>query len=597
MFGAIFSLDGRPVDPRPFQAAGDDIEILGSARRVAFVCAKAGASLVAGEASGIRDLGGRYWIVGRIRLDARNELRSLLLDRIKGPSGDVSDAELCLHAYATWGDGFVDRLAGDFCFVLWDDARNRLVCARDQLGVRSLFYAEAAGGWLVGDSLDWIASRASVAGDLDDAWIADFLTAGHSLEFERTVYRHIRRLAPAHVLTISESGATVRRYWQLDIQEPLYFRDRRVYTERFLDLVSKSIADRLPAGRVGISMSGGLDSTTLAACAVDATGDASRVVAECVYFEKLPSDKEKYFSSLVAQHLGIELRLRPIDELTYDPQWRSRSITTPEPSTLITTAHLDRAIALERAEKAQIWFYGEGPDNALAFERDTYLSWLVGRREWWRLGEAGLSYLKAKGLAGLWETLRRYTVRHRPADEPIEVPPWLDRSLGGRLGLEERLGGMDRNGGVGASFIPRHPWHPGAIGWFNDPIWPAVFADYEFEESLAPLVLRHPFLDLRVLEFMLSVPTVPWARDKLLVREAMRGRLPDEVLTRKKASTPQAALMSPLQAHGLPALSRNSRLDRYVDVNALPAGSLSGRLLQQAVAAHVLDHWLAQGMR
>ncbi|MDI1266248.1 MAG: asparagine synthase-related protein [bacterium] len=595
MFAAIFNIDSRPVDPRQILISNHDIEILGCDRRVAFIYSKAAPSPAPGQSSGIQDLEGRYWIVGRVRLDARSELQSVLSERIRGPLRDISDAQLCLHAYAAWGDAFVDRIAGDFCFVLWDDDRNRLVCVRDQLGIRSLFHAEAGGSRFVSDSLDWIASRSSVNRDLDDAWVADFLTVGHSLEFERTVYRHIQRLAPAHVLTISDSGATVRRYWRLNIQEPLYFRDRRLYVERFLDLLSNSIVDRLPAGRVGISMSGGLDSTTLAACAVHATGDAARVVAECLHFEKLESDNEKHFSSLVAQRLGIELRIRACDELTYDSQWQSRSIKTPEPSTLIVSAHMDRAVALERANKAQVWFYGEGPDNALAFERGAYLSWLVGRRDWLRLGEAGLLYLRAKGLAGLTETLRRYAARRQTVDEAIDVPPWLDRSLVDRLGQEERLSGMSQLGGVGASSTPRHPWHPGAIAWFNDPIWPAVFANYEFEESLAPFVLRHPFLDLRVLEFMLSVPTVPWARNKLLLREAMRGRLPDELLARKKATLPSAALTSPLRIHGLPPLLRNSCLDRYIDVRAVPVVGSSGRHWQQVVAVHALDYWLTQG--
>ena len=594
MFGVIFNRDRRPVDPRSLVAAGLDVVVIEGSSHVALVCSKPGPLRALGEEAGIRELGGKYWLVGRVRLDARSELVSRLSAHIPRSPADIPDAQLCLHAYAVWGESFVDRLAGDFCFVVWDQERQRLIGVRDQLGIRSLFHAETAGSFVVSDSLDWIASRPSVARGLDDVWIADFLCVGHSLDFERTVYRDIRRLAPAHVLTFSESGKAVRRYWRLDIGEPIHFRDRRLYAERFLDLLSKSVADRLPPGKVGISMSGGLDSTTLADRAVHVTGDPSRVVAECVHFDKLFSDDETHFSTLVAQRLGIELRLRAVDDHTYDPQWRSRSIVTPEPSSLMIHAHMDREVARERAARAQVWFYGEGPDNALAFERGDYLSWLLGRREWLRLGEAGLLYLRAMGLSGLRAALRRHTTRRLVDSDSIDVPPWLDQSLAGRLGLEDRLRGTGRRGGVGAGLAPPHPWHPGAVAWFNDPIWSAVFGDYEFEESLAPLVLRHPFLDLQVLQFMLSVPTVPWARDKLLIREAMRGRLPDEVLARKKAAITQVAVTSPVRRHGLPALSPNSRLEGYVDVRRLPSGTPSGHLLRQALAVHILDHWLTE---
>lgn len=131
---------------------------------------------------------------------------------------------------------------------------------------------------------------------------------------------------------------------------------------------------------------------------------------------------------------------------------------------------------------------------------------------------------------------------------------------------------------------------PAAVARFSDPIWPAVFADYEFEESLGPLALRHPFLDLRVLEFMLSVPTLPWAREKLLLREAMRGHLPPEVLARRK--TPHDSTLP--FGNELPGLSRDGILDRYVDTSIVSAGNWSGRLRKNALAVHVLDPWLTK---
>ncbi|MFN4016630.1 MAG: asparagine synthase-related protein [Reyranella sp.] len=590
MFAAIFYVDGRPVDQTRFGTAGLDVESPDQVSQVAFVCSNADSHLASGESIGIRGLGGQYRIVGRVRLDARGELRSLLSPHARGPMGEVSDGELCLRAYAAWGDTFLEHLAGDFCFVLWDEPRRRLICARDQLGIRSLFHAEVGGVWFVSDSLDWIAAHSAVSRDLDDTWIADFLTVGYSLDPERTVYRHIRRLAPAHALTISGTRAAIRRYWRLEIGDPLYYRDRRQYTEGFVDLLSKSIADRLPPGRVGIAMSGGLDSTTLAACAVKVTGDTSRVVAESLHFERFASAGERELSSLVAGRLGIELRHRPGDDLAYDARWWARSMTTPEPSDLIATAHLDRQVVCERAERASVWFHGEGPDNALIFERDAYLSWLAGQRDWMRLAAAGLFYLRIKGLAGWWETLARFGGRRHSDEAFIGVPPWIEPSLVRRLDLERRVGEARRPGGVGADRAPRHPWRPRAVASFNDPIWPAVFADYELEESLGPIVLRHPFLDLRVLEFMLSVPTLPWTREKLLLREAMRGRLPHEVLARRKVPNESTLPFG----DGLPALSRNRSLDRYVNVSLVSAGNLSDRLRARALAVHVLDHWLAR---
>ncbi len=540
------------------------------------------------EKSSIASLGDRYWIVGRIRLDARRALQARLAARLDG--ADVSDALLCLHAYAAWGEGFVDFLAGDFSFALWDDERDRLVCARDQLGVRSLFHATAGESWLVSDSLGWIASRPSLGHELDDCWIADFLTSGFCVDFERTIYRDIHRLAPAHILAVSDSGVTTRRYWRLEIAEPIYYGHSRVYGERFRELVSQAISDRLPAGRVGIAMSGGLDSTALAALSVETTGDPSHVVAECYHFETLMDDEEKHYSSLAARHIGIDLRLRAIDDRAYDPQWRARSIVLPEPSLAILNAHNDRLFSTAMAADASVWFYGEGPDNALLLERDAYFSWLAGRRDWAKLATAFFQYAVAKGGGGWFTTLQRRTRRRGPMLARDEAPAWMDRDLAERVNLSQRLH-------VAAySREPLHPWHPRAMASFNSAIWQKVLGELDGGESGMPFAWRHPYLDLRVLDFMLSVPPVPWGWEKRLLRQSMRGRLPAAILHRKKAALAKSPILQTIAREGLPRLARQDRLGRYVDLDKLPVGDFgdAGQWADplQVMAVHALDHWL-----
>lgn len=543
------------------------------------------------EASGIVHLAGRCWLVGRIRLDARRVLQDKLAQRTGQQHHGQSDALLCLHAYAAWGEAFIAELAGDFCFAVWDDERRCLLCARDRLGVRPLFHArQGSRGLMVSDSLAWLAQRLAADRDLDDLWVADFLCVGYSRDADRTVYRRVSRLPPAHLLTVADSEPVVRRYWRLELDEPLRL-DGRGYVERFIDVTVQAVADRLPDGRVGIAMSGGLDSTTLAACAVQASGDPARVVAECFHYETAMRDEEKHFASLVARHLGIELKLRVADDLTYDPAWRTWGNRPAEPSLSMVRAEPDRRAALGQADLASVWFFGEGPDNALVYERNAYLAWLLRRRDWPRLAAATLSSLLAKGADGwgatLSTSLARLGGRRAVAAGLPAVPPWLDRGLVEALRLEERQAGK-------AAGAERHPWHPQAIASFNDAIWPSLLEEFDFDAALSPVVWRHPYLDLRVLEFLLSVPPVPWARRKLLLRRAMRDRLPRAVLERRKAPLAQSPLVAPLSRHGLPDLSPGGPLARFVDVRqvpvvaACPAGDLN-RLL----AVHALDHWLS----
>ncbi|TAJ83628.1 asparagine synthase-related protein [Reyranella sp.] len=584
----IYDTSGRPVDRQALSRAGLTVESPTGAPQLVFIHSS---ETFDGEWRGCASLQGKYWIAGRIRLDARRDLAARLADRRVEPASSLTDGALCLQAYAAWGDRCVEHLAGDFAFVLWDGERRRLLAARDHLGVRTLFHAQKGGVLVVGDSLDWIVTTPLTTGfidcDHDEQWIADFLTAGFSLDVERTVYRQVRRLAPAHLLDVADGAVTTRRYWHLEIGEPLHLGSGRAYTERFLELMSHAVADRLPGGRVGISMSGGIDSTTLAACTTAATGDPSRVVAECTHFERLMPDDEASFATLAAKRLGIELHIKAIDDFIYDPDWRSQR-GGAEPSPNIVARHPDRLMALEQARRAPIWFFGEGPDNALAFERGAYFSWLARRGEWLRLGQAALLYLKAKGVGGWGQTVRRYTGQGESSPVGPDLPGWLDRGLAERLDQGARLGRLGNSGGSS------HPWHPQAVASFADPIWPALFDSFDSDETLAPMVWRHPYLDLRVIGFLLSVPPVPWAREKLLMREAMRGRLPDAVLARRKTPLAGAPLADLVATHGLPTLSNPSQLACYVDTRALPREVPSGPAFERLINVFALDHWLTQ---
>ncbi len=514
-------------------------------------------------------------IAGSIRLDGREELIAALGLADKS----IGDAALCLHAWRHWGDSFVERLAGDFAFALWDEARQRLLLVRDQLGVRSLFYARIGTAWVVSDSLDGIAGRPGFDKRLDETWIADFLATGHNLDAWRTVYAAAKRLPPGHCAALTRDGESVHRYWRLTVAEPLFLRDGRAYGERLRELTKAAIRDRAPTGTLGISMSGGLDSTTLAALSVEALGDAARVTARCTHFETLMADDEPYFAGLAAESLGISLGFDKADA-AYDPQWRERGIRTPEPTPLIVNAYREHALARSMAAEASVWLYGEGPDNALAFEREAYLGWLLRTGRW------------ARAASALWRYVGLKLEEREPRPQPSLAPPpvlsalprWLRPDFVERTGLRERVRAFE-------SPPHDHPWHPRAIASFGTPVWQSLFGNFDADRVFG-LDWRHPYLDLRVLQFLLSVPPVPWARRKLVMREAMRGRLPAEVLERRKTPLSANALHQALSGIDLPPLAASAALEPWLDPRQLPRRPHAADL-EALIAVHALDHWLS----
>ena len=585
-FLVLFNSDNAPVDRPAMGQTGTDkreMVVLGRFSQTALIRTDTHLVTQGCATAGPFDLDGRFWFIGRVRLDERERLRGTLR-----ASPTDSDALLCLRSFAQWGEQSPEHLQGDFCFVIWDEDRQELFCARDQLGVRPLFFAQAGKKWLVSDALEDIRSNSNLSYDLDDRWVADFLVQGFCLDFHRSVYKAIRRFPPAHLLMASSGKSVLRRYWTLNIEAPLFYPDERLYLEQFHELMGLAIQDRLPEGRVGVAMSGGLDSSTLAAKAVMAAGDASRVVAETRYFDHLIPDDERRVSALVASRLGIQHRLRPMDDSCYDPLWHTRDIHTPEPSLSVANAVHDRLFRAEMAEVSPVWFYGEGPDNALTFEWSAYLRWLWMRREWRRfVGDAAWCLGGKRSRAWHALILRSASRWRKNGSGSSDMPPeWLDADFVKRVDL---AGGSREAAGADRSI---HPWRPGALQSFTSPIWPLALEAFDPAVSGAPIEWRHPYLDLRVLAFLLSVPPIPWARRKLLMREAMKGALPREVLLRDKAPLIEDPVKKMMRKHPLPPASLCEETREFVNERKVPVGPCDAFQTGALIRVRVLDHWL-----
>ena len=585
-FLVTFNWDGIAVDLHQLlqtnPIASPDVQVIGNRRHVALLRSQVGSSSSSEDCTNIAALDGGLWLIGRIRLDARDEVCSI----VSGSQTSEADALICLRAYARWGVRCLEYLQGDFCFVLWDEERQRLFCGRDQLGVRPLFYTKRRFSWLVSDTLDLIAAPTALSDDLDDYWIADFLTSGFCRDFDRTVYKRVKRLPPAHFLSADPRGSFIQRYWTLEIPNPIYYRRSRDYIEHFQETLALAIKDRLPQGQVGISMSGGMDSSTLAAHTLKVVGDASKVIAHTRHFEYLIADEEKHFSTLVARKLGIPLTLRAIDDAWYDSEWYRKALRTPEPNAGIVRATPQRMIAAEMTNLAQVWFCGEGPDNALMFEWQPYLKWLFAKADWFRFGEASVQYILSKRPIEWCATVGKW-IKPASGNEwrgQLEPPLWLTEGLTKQLraSARQRAESVDN----------RHPWHPRAIASFRSSIWQHFLERLDPSISGIPLAWRHPYLDLRVLTFLLSVPPIPWGRRKRLIREAMQGLLPKEVISRYKAPLNGDPLAMLLRKNGLPQLELKGPVLQYIDPTRLPKTFSDEQMLQRLVRVYVLASWL-----
>jgi asparagine synthase (glutamine-hydrolysing) len=497
---------------------------------------------------------GKYWIVADARIDARDELSAKLGKFGRTVREGAPDSEWILSAYAAWGRNCVEHLRGDFAFAIWDTASKTLFCARDHFGVKPFYYADLGAQIVFSNVLDCVRLHPEVSANLNETAVADFLLFGLNCDVGTTTFRDIQRLPPAHTLEASASGVRVARYWSAPTDGHIRYKDARAYCEHFNDIFQAAVADRLRNDRVAILMSGGLDSAAVAATARDASraakpGSGTDIHAFTMVYESLVTDDEGRYARELAQYLKIPVECIALDELRPFEGWTSGDAAAsdlsgsesesvcywPEPVDDPFMAGLFvqfRAIA----KTCRVALSGDGNDNLMHFEMWPYAKSLARRNEWGTLARHLSLYLRQRKSA-LQGAVRRLKKAWGKDELRPEFPKWVSPGLVERLRLKDR-GAKLHEGSPG----PAHPVLPTGHGSLSLPQWTNLFELQSAGVTRCAVEMRHPFLDLRVVNFLLSLPPFPLYMEKKLLREALAGRVPESIRTRKKTTLPSGAL-------------------------------------------------------
>jgi asparagine synthase (glutamine-hydrolysing) len=213
-----------------------------------------------------------------------------------------SDTEVLVHLYEEVGDELVHRLRGMFAFALWDGRRQRLLLARDRVGLKPLYYYRDHEKLLFGSEIKAILAWPGVDRGIDAEALEDYLTFG-MIPGERSIFRGIRKLPPGHVLSVSRTdfAAAPRRFWQLQA-EP----DESLTVAEWIEAVRAKFVETVAAHRiadvpVGAFLSGGLDSSAVTAALVE-SGAADLQTFSIGFHEERFS--ELPYARQVAQRFG-----------------------------------------------------------------------------------------------------------------------------------------------------------------------------------------------------------------------------------------------------------------------------------------------------
>jgi asparagine synthase (glutamine-hydrolysing) len=473
---------------------------------------------------------GQVHVCADARIDARGELARALKAGGIAASPDDDAALLIHHAYRLWGDDCAAHLLGDFAFALWDAPRNRLFCARDHFGVKPFFYARTDGAFLFSNTLDCLTADPAVPAGLDEGWIGDFLVQGDTQDVAATVHAAIRQLPPAHTLVGEDGRVSIRRYWSLPVDEETRYRRPGDYIDHFVHLLREAVRDRLPQGAASFFLSGGRDSTSLAALAREtiARGErATELRGHTAYYERLMPDREREFTELAADALSIPTEFTPVDPYQAFERWETPALRRPQPTaSALMAVEVDQLSSAAR--HARVLLTGQGGDAVLR-ETRSRLTKLAASGRLLRAAREAAEY------AWLHGRVPRPGVRtwlhERRGGRPwqAEVPRWVDAGFARRTGLHERVAAWN----AGPQII--HPLRPEAYEQLAAPLWPGMFLSYDPGVTGTLVEVRHPYFDVRIVRFLLSIPPSQWYNDKGLLRIGMRGRLPERLLRRPKS--------------------------------------------------------------
>jgi asparagine synthase (glutamine-hydrolysing) len=457
----------------------------------------------------------------------------------------ASDTEVLVHLYEEEGDELVHKLRGMFAFALWDRRRSRLLCARDRLGKKPLFWHRRGRRVALASELSALLVDESIPRELDQRALDAYLLLQY-VPAPLCAVAGVEKLPPASRLVVDERGARVERWWRLPYEPKLTGLAPGEAEDRVWGLLQEATRIRLISEvPLGAFLSGGLDSSAVVAAM--AQESSSRVKTFSITFDETDFDEARY-ARLVAEHFDTEhheFHVRP-DALEVMPQL-ARHYGEPfaDPSAIPSFYLAEKASA-----HVTVALNGDGGDECFAgygrYLRSDRARLLSRVPQPLRCAAARAT----AAFAGDEHSRMRRRAAYVASVAAMSVPQFyatsltaFDDSARHALVVPEM---RDRLGSWAAEDILLEAWDEVPASELTDRMLGTDIETYlpgdllpkvDIATMAYSLEARSPLLDHELMEFVGRLPTdqkLHAGEGKRVLRSAMRGKLPDEVLDRPK---------------------------------------------------------------
>lgn len=480
------------------------------------------------------------------------EIRETL--RAKGLHFDTdSDTEVILAAYEVYGEQCVDHFMGMWAFALLDRRSGRLFCSRDRFGIKPFYYAFSEGGFAFASEPKCLLGLPGVSREVNPAMISQYLRMSWVDGVSETFLRDVHALPAAHNLVLHEGKSEIYRYWDLRPGEPNAApKSVDEAAERFRELLYQSVSlhSRSDVG-FGVCLSGGLDSSSLAALLATQNPEKKTKAFHIYYAGKGEVDERK-FARQVAERYPDRLELYTLSPSASDIadcfDDFMQNMGCPVPSSSPYSQYFVMKLAASNGIKVVL--DGQGSDEYLAGYRHAAYRVLRDR-------------LLQKGPVAMMREFN--AIRRISSLNTKTAATYFYKTLLTTFFSEQQI--YDKGYRFGRPAVDSPDWNPVVMGTDRKSSGLFRFSYHQlFQTSLNNLLLyedrnsmrfslesRVPFLDHRLVEFASSLPTgyifnEGWS--KLVLRKAISPYVPEGIAYRrdkKGFETPFSWMRGPLK--------------------------------------------------
>ena len=451
-----------------------------------------------------------------------------------------SDTEVILHAYAAWGLNGLRRLEGIFAFALWDEAARQLLLMRDRFGVKPLFYSRNGRSIAFGSEIKAVLAAGAVDRTIDPQALAEYFWYGNAFE-DRTLYQAVRAVPPGHWMIVQDGAAQIAPWWRVEewLQSRRAFQsvdEASVAVREALDnAVSRQLVSDVP---VGIFLSGGVDSSAIAASAARAS--TQRLSSYSVGFDfdrgvnELPKAR-RVATLLDLDHHELRVSATDLQEVLLD-------LVRAHDEPFADAANIPLFL-LARALRGtvKVVLQGDGGDEMFAGYRRYSM---LRHAHMWQALPKFLSNVARATLGRRGERFARMSNATGASDpamrmallltlETLHDPPIGVLQPDVRRELESASDPFLAYRRCAERFSARDPVQQMLLTDITLQLPAQFLAKVDRATMAQSIEARVPLLDERVTEIAVGMPTaykVRGGQKKIVLREAMRGRLPDDVL-------------------------------------------------------------------